>query len=418
MAGRKILVADDSLTIQKVIRLALSNEGYEIQAVSDGNQASQQIVLFRPDVVLIDVSLPGKTAFEVKREISSQDLPNTRFILMSSAFEKFDESKARALAFHGRLTKPFDPADLRKALTQVMTGMPAATPSPANSASTPPPAPSASDSIDSLSGLHVRPDEELELQTHPHMTQAPEDFFQPPKAGMPPAPPSTKMSAQSSSQTDDELWGQPENAPPVPSSDEDIQRLTESTLKIAGLDSLEWSVNETGKKGKNPPPPSHAPTPPPSKPANRATADFFQEPTIAPPSIFFEDSKDPNFPPINENLGSGFGGTGEESGGSAYHNAPDTELNFPELSSDLLSRVSVGKPGATEAPPIPPGVADLPPASAAYPQQVIQLNTPQIEELIRKQIEAALTQMAQKMIPDMAEKVIKQEINRLLNETL
>src|SRR5213595_498171 len=66
MPGKKLLVADDSLTIQKVIRLALSNEGYEIQAVSDGNDAIQQISLFRPDVVLIDVSLPGKTAFEVK----------------------------------------------------------------------------------------------------------------------------------------------------------------------------------------------------------------------------------------------------------------------------------------------------------------------------------------------------------------
>ena len=57
MSGKKLLVADDSLTIQKVIRLALSNEGYEIQAVSDGNDAIQQISLFRPDVILIDISL-------------------------------------------------------------------------------------------------------------------------------------------------------------------------------------------------------------------------------------------------------------------------------------------------------------------------------------------------------------------------
>jgi len=69
MIGKKLLVADDSLTIQKVIRLALSNEGYEIQTVSDGNDAIQQIAVFRPDVVLIDVSLPGKTAFEVKKSI-------------------------------------------------------------------------------------------------------------------------------------------------------------------------------------------------------------------------------------------------------------------------------------------------------------------------------------------------------------
>src|SRR3954466_7995555 len=121
MAGKKLLVADDSLTIQKVIRLALSNEGYEIQAVSDGNDAIQQISLFRPDAALVDVSLPGKTAFEVKRAINEHAaLEEVRFILMSSAFEKVDEAQASEVRFHGRLTKPFDPAHLRQVLTDVL----------------------------------------------------------------------------------------------------------------------------------------------------------------------------------------------------------------------------------------------------------------------------------------------------------
>src|SRR5271163_365935 len=112
---KKLLVADDSLTIQKVIRLALSNEGYEIQAVSDGNDAIQQISLFRPDVVLIDVSLPGKSAFEVKRAVNThEDLRGVRFVLMSSAFEKIDEKQLATVIFDGRLTKPFDPAHLRQ----------------------------------------------------------------------------------------------------------------------------------------------------------------------------------------------------------------------------------------------------------------------------------------------------------------
>ncbi len=121
MAGQKILVADDSLTIQKVIRLALSNEGYDIQAISDGNDAVQQISLFRPDIVLIDVSLPGKSAFEVKRAINELlDFEEVRFVLMSSAFEKVDEDQAEEVKFHSRLTKPFDPAHLRQILTEVM----------------------------------------------------------------------------------------------------------------------------------------------------------------------------------------------------------------------------------------------------------------------------------------------------------
>src|ERR1041385_6759705 len=100
MLGKKLLVADDSLTIQKVIRLALSNEGYEIQAVSDGNDAVQQISLFRPDIILIDVSLPGKTALEVKREVNQhEDLEEVRFVLMSSAFEKVDEPAIQQVKF-------------------------------------------------------------------------------------------------------------------------------------------------------------------------------------------------------------------------------------------------------------------------------------------------------------------------------
>ncbi len=119
-----MLVADDSLTIQKVIRLALSNEGYDIQAVSDGNEALQQIAVFRPDVVLIDISLPGKSAFEIKKNFNEQPEPKkTRFILMSSAFEKVDETQAGELGFQGRLTKPFDPAHLRSILAQALSAV-------------------------------------------------------------------------------------------------------------------------------------------------------------------------------------------------------------------------------------------------------------------------------------------------------
>src|ERR1700735_2237995 len=121
MAGKKLLVADDSLTIQKVIRLALSNEGYEIQAISDGADAIQQISLFRPDLILVDVSLPTLSAFEIKRQVNTmEDFSNTRFILMSSAFEKIDEDQAKEVGFHGRLTKPFDPAHLRQVLQDVL----------------------------------------------------------------------------------------------------------------------------------------------------------------------------------------------------------------------------------------------------------------------------------------------------------
>lgn len=64
---KRLLVADDSLTIQKVIRLALAAEPYEIVTVSQGNDCLAQIEQLRPDCLLVDVALPGQSAFDIKR---------------------------------------------------------------------------------------------------------------------------------------------------------------------------------------------------------------------------------------------------------------------------------------------------------------------------------------------------------------
>lgn len=118
---RKLLIADDSLTIQKVIKLALSNDGYEIHSVSDGVDLLQQMMLFRPDVVLLDIAIPGKSAFELKQLLNNDpELNRIPIILMCSAFEKMDEAKIALLHFQGRLTKPFDPTHLRTALNQAL----------------------------------------------------------------------------------------------------------------------------------------------------------------------------------------------------------------------------------------------------------------------------------------------------------
>lgn len=198
MTGKKLLVADDSLTIQKVIRLALSNEGYEIHAVSDGNDAVQQISLFRPDIVLIDVSLPGKSAFEVKRAINEHvDLEDVRFVLMSSAFESVDEGQAAEVNFHGRLTKPFDPAHLREVLQQVMS---------------------------QVMAKKMEPTSILNLGAHVG------DLGEPSDLPLEEPDPSVLEAASE----------YPSSAP-----DGDIRQLTESTIRMSGLDDFQWSVQET-----------------------------------------------------------------------------------------------------------------------------------------------------------------------------
>lgn len=242
MTGKKLLVADDSLTIQKVIRLALSNEGYDIQTVSDGDDATQQIAVFRPDVVLIDVSLPGKSAVEVKKIVDDHGNPkDVRFVLMSSAFEKVDEEQVQRVHFHGRLTKPFDPAHLRRVLTDVLSlpGSDEMPPLPETESSMPsiqltPP-------TDELEEEEENQDEDSAIEMEP-MQPAPSpspiasflDLTPPPLPDFPSLP---------------EIESQPESDfGPLKGGDDDIRHLTESTIKMSGLEDFQWSVNESALK--------------------------------------------------------------------------------------------------------------------------------------------------------------------------
>ncbi len=215
MFGKKLLVADDSLTIQKVIRLALSNEGYVIQTVSDGHDTIEQISIFRPDIILIDVSLPGKSAFEVKNEINlHSEFQNTRFILMSSAFEQVDETQAEATHFHGRLTKPFDPAHLRKVLTDAL-----------GEGSEP-----IQSSIQSNSPSH---------DSYPPLQMQP--------------PPAASLEQFSSPEASNTLWepGQDITESKAEGSfdnSNDIKHLLDSTLQMSNEEDFQWSVNEPSIK--------------------------------------------------------------------------------------------------------------------------------------------------------------------------
>ena len=231
MPGKKLLVADDSLTIQKVIRLALSNEGYEIQAISDGADAIQQIATFRPDCVLVDVSLPTRTAFEIKREVNGmEDHRDVRFILMSSAFEKIDEAQADEVVFDGRLTKPFDPAHLRQILTEVLN------------------APRAPKSLPQDMPLDI----EAPQQTSIGISLEPPSGFPPSSFDLPITPPGVMPPGES----EDELWGKHEEAPGHTSERDEIKHLTESTIRMSGLadipikddEEFDWKVNEQSIK--------------------------------------------------------------------------------------------------------------------------------------------------------------------------
>jgi len=349
--SKRLLVADDSLTIQKVIRLALSNEGYEIQTLADGKDALEQISVFRPAAVLIDVALPTKSAFELKREINHlPDLNKIKFILMSSAFEKVDEDQVKEVGFSGRLTKPFDPAHLRQVIQSVLENT---TPTAAEKTRLPTPPPTSakvdsskihSDTTFDLPPLPQFAPFSQQLPQTPQPISASSNTFDLPPLGseFPPFP----MDSTN-----------PGTLPTLPFSEkpeDDIKKLTESTIKMSGLDEFQWSVQEPAHKTGAPPPPSHSAT-------------------VSSPSAHAE------LPPLPQSV---------HVGGFQFDQfekeEPTARIQAPPMAGTAASGVSVS------------------------PEH--------IQNLVKTEVHRVLESTIQKILPDLAERILKEEIHRLLSE--
>ena len=94
---KNLLVADDSLTIRKVIGMIFATEDFQVTAVDNGLDAITRVRELRPDVVLADVMMPGKNGYEVcealKNDPATQGIP---VLLLAGTFEAFDEARARS----------------------------------------------------------------------------------------------------------------------------------------------------------------------------------------------------------------------------------------------------------------------------------------------------------------------------------
>ncbi len=107
--GKKILLADDSITIQKVISITFSSPDYEITIVDNGNDAIKKAGEVKPDILLTDIVMPGKNGYEVCDAVKSNPaLQGTPVLLLTGAFESFDEQKAKQAGADAWLSKPFE----------------------------------------------------------------------------------------------------------------------------------------------------------------------------------------------------------------------------------------------------------------------------------------------------------------------
>lgn len=133
----KLLLADDSITIHKVVSLTFADEEVQIQAVTNGNMALEKARADKPDIVLADVFMPGRNGYEVCDSIKSDpELTHIPVVLLVGAFEAFDAEEASRVRCDAHLTKPFDTSELIK-LVHDLIAVPESGPAVAGPATVP-----------------------------------------------------------------------------------------------------------------------------------------------------------------------------------------------------------------------------------------------------------------------------------------
>jgi CheY-like chemotaxis protein len=119
----KLLLADDSVTIQRVIELTFADEDVQVIAVGNGQQAIERAERDRPDIVLADVGMPERDGYEVAAFIKgSPTLSHVPVVLLTGAFEPIDETRARAVGCDGVLVKPFEPQMVISRVKDLLAG--------------------------------------------------------------------------------------------------------------------------------------------------------------------------------------------------------------------------------------------------------------------------------------------------------
>jgi CheY-like chemotaxis protein len=118
VSKHRLLLADDSVTIQKVVNLTFADEGIDVVTVGDGDAAMEKVAENRPDIILADVHMPGLNGYQIceiiRQNPATRELP---VILLVGSFEPFDESEAERVGANAYLTKPFQ--SIRQLVSQV-----------------------------------------------------------------------------------------------------------------------------------------------------------------------------------------------------------------------------------------------------------------------------------------------------------
>ena len=118
---KKLLLAEDSLTIRKVFELALSRSDIAITAVDNGEDAVRLAGEIFPDLVVADLSLPGKNGFAVAAELRAMEkTEKIPVLILSGTLVPLDEARFKASGARGVLFKPFESRELLENIERLL----------------------------------------------------------------------------------------------------------------------------------------------------------------------------------------------------------------------------------------------------------------------------------------------------------
>ncbi|TLM68869.1 MAG: response regulator [Deltaproteobacteria bacterium] len=379
--SKKLLLADDSITIQKVIQITFAHENYELSITDNGDSAFARARELMPDLVLADVYMPGKNGYELCAAIKAEpSLKHVPVLLLAGSFEPFDEGKARVCGADAWIEKPFESQALIDKVAALLGAAPAAAAAPPSAATAaaavPPPAPTPVDSFADIT---------FEEPVAP-AAAPPDDWSDLGAVAAPPveaAPPVFEFSTEPFPPAAEPLAFE---TPAPPAADLDIFAASEEVMALGEDDILGAEDLE---------PAGEMPTLSPWSREAAPLEESFEALTEPPPLTFAPPIEPPPAPPV-------------PSLAPAAAPAPVVPV-APEPVAAPVAPAPVAAPVAAPA------------AAAAVEQRVATLTEGEIEQIVERAVGkvierlagSVLERVAWEVVPDLAEALIKEEIRKI-----
>lgn len=119
MPGRVLLI-EDEINIFEAISFLLSRDGWEVSGHANGATALEEVARIRPDVLVLDMMLPGRSGLEILRELrATPETEGLPVLMLTAKGQSKDRDKALALGANGYLTKPFANAELVETIARL-----------------------------------------------------------------------------------------------------------------------------------------------------------------------------------------------------------------------------------------------------------------------------------------------------------